>query len=191
MVRRQDKTGIRTQIVEPSYNGTIVEEPRLPLEPIPLRKAHRASSPLHQCAVNKNQIRHHLINLNDLIALRQKADYSSRRMTRMPILNELIISIVGGVATALILSIFTGRGRRADVPAHANRHTQVQRSGRSGFGDFIRIILSVVGGIAIALYGGRILFEAGLLEQGLPSRLGLLIAGTAICWLLLVSLRRR
>lgn len=111
----------------------------------------------------------------------------------MPILTELIVSVVGGVLTAVILSMFS-RGSRAggsSVRADVTLRVPPPPRQRSAVGDFFRIIVSVIGGIAVAMVLGRILIQAGLLPRGLPTRLGLLIAGTALFWLLLSGIRRR
>ncbi len=108
----------------------------------------------------------------------------------MPIMQELIVSIIGGVATAMILALFTGRGGRNVQTAHQSPSAR-ERRGRSMFGDLIRLIVAVCVGVAIALVGGRILINAGLLPRGLPSRLGLLVIATAVMWLLLTVGRRR
>ena len=76
----------------------------------------------------------------------------------MPIMTELVVSVVGGVLTAAILAIFSRPGR--------------------------------AGGIAIAVLGGRMLIQAGILPQGLPTRLALLIGGTVVCWVIIASGRR-
>ncbi|MEM9030269.1 MAG: hypothetical protein AAGC70_18060 [Pseudomonadota bacterium] len=108
---------------------------------------------------------------------------------RMPILTELIVSIVGGVATAIILAAFSGR-RRAETPTAHQAQSPAPRS-RSVFGDLLRLLVAVAGGIAIAMVGGRILIQSGVLPGGLPTRLGLMVGGTTLVWLLLVGLRRK
>ncbi len=108
-------------------------------------------------------------------------------MTAMPLFNELIVSIVGGVVTALILSVFT-RSRRA--PSQSQR-IDVGRPSRSGFGDFVHVLFAVAGGIAFTLYGGRALFAAGLLERSVPMRLVLLVAATMVLWVIIGAVRPR
>ena len=108
----------------------------------------------------------------------------------MPFLNELIVSIVGGVITALILGMFSRKNNNA-INAQQSVPVDAPRKGSSVFGDLFRLILAVAGGVAIAMIGGRILIQAGLIPRGLPSRLGLLIVGTVICWLILTIGRRR
>lgn len=109
----------------------------------------------------------------------------------MPILTELVISVIGGVLTAAILAMFsrspnsgTVASQQASLPATGPRR-------RSLLGDLFVLILAVSGGIAIAMIGGRILIQMGILPRGLPSRLGLLVAGTVLCWLVLGAGRRR
>lgn len=110
----------------------------------------------------------------------------------MNIMNELIVSVVGGVATALILALMTGSKSKSAPPTQIGNQVQPARSSsRSIIGDFFRIILAVTIGIGVALIGGRILIQAGILPAGLPSRLILLVVATALCWLLLVGARRR
>ena len=109
----------------------------------------------------------------------------------MPIMTELIVSIVGGVLTALILSLFSGGRTRGPQTAAAVPTDTTPHRHRSAVGDFFRMIIAVACGIAIAMIAGRMLIEAGLVPRGLTTRLVLLVAGTALCWLLLVGLRRR
>ncbi len=107
----------------------------------------------------------------------------------MSIVTELVISVVGGVLTAAVLALFTRRGRgqtRSDV---AVGQDQSRRRG-SFFGDLFRLVFAVSGGIAIALLGGRVLIQAGILPPGLGTRLGLLVAGTVLCWIVVASGRR-
>lgn len=101
----------------------------------------------------------------------------------MPILTELVVSIVGGVATALILGALVGGGS-------ASRDTQA-RHGGTLFADLVHLLLAVAGGIAAMFFLGRMLIQAGILPKSLASRLGVLVAGTALSWLILLPLRRR
>jgi len=100
--------------------------------------------------------------------------------------SELIVSVVGGVATAAILSLFSRGGEQVQrTPARESGR------GRSLLGDLIHMIFAVSAGIAIAMIGGRMLIQSGALEKGIGGRLVLLVAGTALAWLLLLPLRRR
>jgi hypothetical protein len=107
----------------------------------------------------------------------------------MPIMTELIVSVVGGVLTAAILATFSRPGR-AGRQANAPAAPPPRRRGRSFTGDLLRVIVAVAGGIAIAVVGGRLLIQAGILPQGLPTRLALLVGGTVICWIIIASGRR-
>lgn len=111
----------------------------------------------------------------------------------MPILTELVISVVGGVLTALILAMFTRGARGADRGGNVAINHQVapppQRRS-SAFGDTVRLILAVIGGVAFAMVVGRILIQAGIVPKGLPSRLVLLVVGTVLFWLVLSAGRR-
>jgi hypothetical protein len=103
----------------------------------------------------------------------------------MPLLNELIVSIVGGIATALILSVFT-RGGRAPAQRVENR-----KPARSGFGNFLHVLFAVTGGVAFAVVGGRVLFQSGVLERSLPMRMTLLVAATILIWMVIGAMRPR
>ncbi len=109
----------------------------------------------------------------------------------MPILTELIVSVVGGVLTAMILALFSRFGKPGG--AVLGQTATAARSAPRGrvFGDLVVLIVSVVAGIVIAMIGGRIMIQMGLLPRGLPTRLGLLVLGTVICWMLLSAGRRR
>lgn len=107
----------------------------------------------------------------------------------MPIMTELIVSVVGGVLTAAILAMFSPQGRaggQARVPAAP----APRRRAGSFIVDLLRVVVAVAGGIAIAVLHGRVLIQAGILPQGLPTRLALLIGGTVVCWVIIASGRR-
>lgn len=106
----------------------------------------------------------------------------------MPILNEIIVSVVGGVATALILGAFV---RPRSAPDRGAPTPKRRGRGRSLLGDLIHLILAVVGGIAFALLFGRYAFLTGLMDRSLASRLILLVGGTTLTWIVLLPLRRR
>ena len=101
----------------------------------------------------------------------------------MPILTELVVSIVGGVATALILGALV----RPAAPEASASH----RRGGSVLGDLVHLLLSVGGGIAIAMLLGRHLIQAGIMPKGLGGRLILLVGGTALLWFAMLPMRRR
>ncbi len=75
----------------------------------------------------------------------------------MPIVTELIVSIVGGVATALI----PGALVRPTEPAPP-RHS---RAGRF-LENLVHLLLAFGGGIAIALLMGRYLIQTGIMTRG-------------------------
>jgi hypothetical protein len=111
----------------------------------------------------------------------------------MPIVTELVVSVVGGVLTALVLALFSRGSSSASAPAPATQvanQVPVERR-RSGTGDFFRMVFSVIGGIAVAMVLGRVLAKAGVLPQGVPARMILLVVGTIVFWLLLTGMRRR
>lgn len=109
----------------------------------------------------------------------------------MSIMTELVVSVVGGVLTALILAMVTRRSKAAPpIATTAPSHAAPRRSG-GFFADFLRMVLAVLGGIAIAMIGGRMLIQAGVLPAGVPTRLGVLVAATMVLWLLLGALRSR
>lgn len=66
-------------------------------------------------------------------------------------LRELLLSVASGVIVTLILQIFSFGRRRDTAPRQTmrNYHSAPPRR-RSVFGRFIRLILSVAGGIAFA-----------------------------------------
>ena len=109
----------------------------------------------------------------------------------MPILTELIVSVVGGVLTAMILAIFSGRSRRAGNVA-VNRQSAAAEPRRSSlFGDTIRLVLAVIGGIAVSIVLGGILIQAGIAPRGAGVRLVLMVVATVLFWLILSAGRRR
>lgn len=110
----------------------------------------------------------------------------------MPFFNELAITVLGGVLTALILSLFARRRPRRDVEAARLRAAEpARRPIASAFGNFIQLVLAVLGGVAFAIVGGRMLFQADILQRSLPMRVALLVGGTTVIWLLLSAMRRR
>ena len=101
----------------------------------------------------------------------------------------ICVSVVGGVLTGSILELFSPQGRgggQARVPAGP----APRRRAGSFIGDLLRVVVAVAGGIAIAVLDGRVLIQAGILPQGLPTRLALLIGGTVVCWVIIASGRR-
>lgn len=111
----------------------------------------------------------------------------------MPIVTELVVSVVGGVLTALVLALFSRGARSTSTAAPATQvANQVPAERRRiGAGDFFRMVFSVIGGIAVAMVLGRTLSKAGVLPQGIPTRMILLVVGTIVFWLLLTGMRRR
>ncbi len=108
----------------------------------------------------------------------------------MPFINELIISVAGGVLTALILGLFSGRRKNTPV-TQINTQTQNYREnkGPSIFGQFIHLTLAVLGGLGLSFFASRFLFKSGILERGLPMRLVILIASTIFVWWVLLLFR--
>lgn len=107
----------------------------------------------------------------------------------MTLVNELIVAVVGGVMTAVILEIFSRNRSAVNEQPVRVREPAPRRD--SIFGQLFRLVLAVVGGIAIAMIGGRMLIQMDVLPRGLPTRFGLLVAGTMLCWLVLLLFRRR
>ncbi|MEO1694697.1 MAG: hypothetical protein AAFR55_05620 [Pseudomonadota bacterium] len=121
----------------------------------------------------------------------------------MTLFEELFVSVMGGIITAIVLAAFTRR--RASEPAvpheapltrreaaRQQRSVAPRRSGFvTGFLGFVRVTIAVTAGIAIAMVGGRWLIQNGILPRGLPTRFGVLIVATAVVWLLLGVFRRR
>ncbi|MEM8973762.1 MAG: hypothetical protein AAGD43_17015 [Pseudomonadota bacterium] len=105
-------------------------------------------------------------------------------------MTELVVSIVGGVITAMILGLFS-RKSRSSVQVQQPAAAAPDPRKRSSFGDIVRLVLAVVGGFIIAVSVGRMLIQAGVIPRGMPSRLGLMVVGTILCWLLLSMGRRR
>jgi len=107
------------------------------------------------------------------------------RGASMTVVTELIVTVVGGIVTALILERFRGGAASATVDT-APRQSQQVRRGPSLFGQLVRIMLAVAGGYLVMKFGGKVLIrEMEVLPRGMPSRLGLLVAGTMVCWMFL------
>ena len=115
-------------------------------------------------------------------------------MAQLPILTELVVSVVGGVLTAIILALFSARGRGSQSEASAAAIEAVDRrpARRSGgFGSFMRMLVAVVGGILIALALGRFLAQMGIIPRGAIGRFILIAVATVGLWLILPFGRRR
>lgn len=79
----------------------------------------------------------------------------------MSVMSELMVSVVGGVLTALIVGMFTrSPPRTVQVMAPPER-----RRRRSMFGGFVRLVVALVGGAAVVLIGGRLLAQSGMLSD--------------------------
>lgn len=100
---------------------------------------------------------------------------------------ELMLTIAGGVAAGLILEALRPR-RESQSMSISN---QRPRGGDSFFAGLLRLILSVAGGVLIAYLLARPLIQAGIAPRGMPTRLGLVIGGSALIWIILHLLRRR
>jgi hypothetical protein len=124
-------------------------------------------------------------------------------------LRELLVSIISGIAVTLILGIFRfGGGRQAPEPRRSAR-SQVYAPQRRGsvFGGFLRFVLSVAGGLALAFAAMPFVFgrRFGSFDHydrfdrfdgfhGITSHAPVLILtviGTIIVWVLLSGLTRR
>ncbi|MEO0730656.1 MAG: hypothetical protein AAFY64_09765, partial [Pseudomonadota bacterium] len=121
-----------------------------------------------------------------------------RQEQSVTLFEELFVSSVGGVITAVILAVFSGSSRSSrrvrrsrSEPVEAERTPRRRGGFVSGFFSFLRVLIAVTAGIAIAMVGGRWLIQNGVLPRGLPTRFGLLIGGTLVVWLLLGIFRRR
>jgi len=110
----------------------------------------------------------------------------------MPIMTELVISVFGGIITALVLEMMgRGGGSRSEVGRSSVSAGGHGSSGDSMLGGVIRVVLAVAGGLAIAMLGGRMLIQAGIMPKGQGGRLVLLVVGTVVVWLLLAVAKRR
>ncbi len=107
-----------------------------------------------------------------------------------PFANELIITVIGGVLTAFILNLFSGKSKPQQQQVyHQPQQARPSRSGGSLFGQFIHVLLSVAGGVALAIFASRFLFRSGILERGLPMRMVILVASTIFVWWVLLLFR--
>ena len=98
---------------------------------------------------------------------------------------DLALTIAGGVVTGLILEMF--RPRRNGGGA-----LQQSQSGGEGFlSGLLRLVLAVGGGVLIAYFLARPLIQAGIAPRGAATRLGLVVGGATVIWMLLFALRRR
>ena len=119
-------------------------------------------------------------------------------------LRELLVSIVSGIVVALVLGIFRG-GRGVEPPRQSVRYDNrpVRRRG-SLFGGLVRFVLSVAGGLALAIFAMPFIFGRRFGNFGHPDRfdgfqglsshapiLILTVVGTIIVWSLLSALTRR
>ena len=114
-------------------------------------------------------------------------------MAQLPILTELIVSVVGGVLTAIVLTVFSTGRRDTQASASMGDVSQADggRSKKSGrVGGFMRMLVAVVGGIVIALAIGRFLAQAGIIPRGPFGRIVLIGVATIGLWLILPFGRR-
>ena len=106
---------------------------------------------------------------------------------------EIVASIIVGVVTGLILELFRRRDRSSGSQSQSQSRAEARRERRGDgiLAQFVRLVLAVAGGVAIAVLGGRYLIQSGALPPGQPTRIGLLIVGTMVVWLLLLLARGR
>ena len=113
-------------------------------------------------------------------------------MYDMPFINELIISVVGGVLTAIVLGLFSGRRKpKQAVYREVQEEAQIVHKGPSTIGQFFHLLIAVIGGIALSSMVSRFLFKAGILERGLPMRIVVLISCVVLVWWVLLLFRGR
>ncbi len=116
---------------------------------------------------------------------------TAKGQSPMPLLNELIISIVGGVLTAIILGLFTRRPKasKQQIMQQTIEKQPAAKNGSSTFGQFMHLLLAVLGGLAIFSTFGRYLFKSGILERGLPMRILVIVCATVFVWWVLLLFR--
>ncbi len=107
-----------------------------------------------------------------------------------PFANELLITICGGVITALILNMFSGKSKvHQQQTYHQPQPSKPPKTGGSIFGQFVHLLLSVAGGIALAMYTSRFLFKSEILVRSFPMRMAILVAATIFVWWVLLLFR--
>jgi hypothetical protein len=126
-------------------------------------------------------------------------------------IKELLLSVVSGVIVAVILQMFGGgNGRRDAAPRQSMRNYNVAapRPRRSLFGRFIRLVIAVGGGIALAQIAAPFIlrrryrdFDGGYDRfdgfDGIDSiapylpMIGLTVIGTILVYMILSAMTRR
>ena len=124
-------------------------------------------------------------------------------------LKELIISVASGIIVAVLLQAFRfGRSRSEAGPRRsAGYHAAPARRGGSIFGGFLRFVLAIAGGVALAYSVAPFIFGRRFRDFGDDDRfdrfdgfdgianhapmLILTVVATIIVWALLSALTRR
>ncbi len=121
-------------------------------------------------------------------------------------LRELILSVASGVIVAVVMQVFGfGNGRREVAPRQNMRnYNYAPPKRRSFFGRFVRLILSVLGGIAFAQAAAPFILRRGFGEFERFDRfdrfdgwagdipiLVLTVVGTIVVYMILSALTRR
>lgn len=108
----------------------------------------------------------------------------------MAFFSEIAVTVIGGLITAVILALFTRRGKEPARSPSAQQNQSQRRTGGS-FGQFMHVLLSVVIGIVLATTLGRYLFRSGILERSPETRLIVAVCAIILVWLVINMLRGR
>ena len=110
-------------------------------------------------------------------------------MGQSAILTELVVSVAGGVITALILAMFSRSNRSAAARTERSRPNAARSP--SAIGSFMRLFLAVCGGVVVAIFAGRIMVRTGLIPPGPLPRTVLLVVAICLLWLVMPFGRHR
>ena len=102
--------------------------------------------------------------------------------------NELLVTVVGGILTALILGVFSWPSSRSQSQSQQGLETSSEPRS-SAFGQFMHLLLSVAGGYGLAFFTTRFLFKSGIVERGLPMRMAIFVACVVFVWWVLLLFR--
>jgi hypothetical protein len=104
-------------------------------------------------------------------------------------MKELLISVAGGLVVGILMEFIRGWRKPGTqvTPALQAVDTGVRVKNSNGRW-FVRLVLSLMGGLALAFIAGRQLLHSG---GGVMGVAGLTIAGTLVFWMLLSAISGR
>ncbi len=101
-------------------------------------------------------------------------------------MKELLISVAGGLVVGILMEFIRGWRKPGTQVTPALQAVETGARVKNNNGSwFVRLLLSIMGGMALAFLAGRQLLHSG---GGVMGVAALTIAGTVVFWVLLTAI---